>query len=289
MGAPFRNHHCCESLGWLFFVAHCHPRVTRTTRRGTQPCLGVGEAKPRGDGSLTGGGSSLLWQITANKDVQQLCVRPTGSDSPSPAHSSSISQAAGGLRASPHPCLTSLHLPPSPVPVSTFFLQGPPVRLASLCLSPPGGTQSISLNILPCAGLGVSGKENSSEKTRPRGQPGRDLPPAAWGPALGEPPAGSQLLRAPSRGPRPLEGHEPGAAGVHPPGSGTASPGEAGACPPHPPTPRALRWGPVLPATFLKHLVIATVTLGPRSCPQGVCVLVRGGQALGRGGGWGRG
>lgn len=111
VGAPFRNHHCCASLGWLFFVARCRPRVTRTTRRGTQPCPGVGEAKPRGDGSLTGGGSSLLWQITADKDAQQLCTRPTGSDSLSPVHSPSISQAAGGLRASPHPCLTSPPIP----------------------------------------------------------------------------------------------------------------------------------------------------------------------------------
>lgn len=146
VGAPFRNHHCCASLGWLFFVARRRPRVTRATRRGTQPCPGVGEAKPRGDGSLTGGGSSLLWQITADRDVQPLRTRPTGSGPLSPVHSPSISQAAGGLRAPPHPCLTSA---PSPVPLSSFFLQGPQVRLVSPCLRPTGVAQSISLNILP--------------------------------------------------------------------------------------------------------------------------------------------
>ncbi|XP_058597008.1 RIB43A-like with coiled-coils protein 2 isoform X1 [Neofelis nebulosa] len=75
----------------------------------------------------------------------------------------------------------------------------------------------------------VSGKEDSGEKTRTRRRLGRDLQPAAWGPALREPAAGSQLLRAPPRGPRPLEGHDPGAAGADPSGSEAANPGEAAA------------------------------------------------------------
>uniref|UniRef100_A0A4W2H9N6 RIB43A domain with coiled-coils 2 n=1 Tax=Bos indicus x Bos taurus TaxID=30522 RepID=A0A4W2H9N6_BOBOX len=40
---------------------------------------------------------------------------------------------------------------------------------------------------------------------------------------------------------------------------------------PSPPAP-ALRHGSVLPPAFLEHLVTAAVTLGPRSCPQGVYV-----------------
>ena len=117
----------------------------------------------------------------------------------------------------------------------------------SLLSEPPGKPlQSILLNIFPCAGPGVSGKENPREKTRTGGQPSRDLQPAAWGPALREPAAGSQLLWAASCGARPLEGHEPGAAGGDPPGAETASPGEAGACPlPPSPSPQP----PTVPST----------------------------------------
>ena len=157
----------------------------------------------------------------------------------------------------------------------------PAWQVDSLLSEPPGKPlQGIILNIFPCAGPGVSGKENSREKTRTGGQPSRDLQHAAWGPALGEPAAGSQLLRAASRGARPLEGHEPGAAGGDPPGAETPSPGEAGACPlplpqalsphcslHHHPSPLApaLRHGSVLPPAFLEHLVTAAVTLGPEA------------------------
>lgn len=140
-------------------------------------------------------------------------------------------------------------------------------------LHPTGVTQSSLLSLFRCAGLGVSGKETSREKTGTRGQLGRDHQPAAWGPAVGGPTAGSQLLRAPSRGPRPLEGHDPGAAGADPPGSETASPGEAGACPPPPPSPQTQLWAP---CHCLKHLVVASVTLAL----EAVQVLVAGGQEL---------
>lgn len=162
------------------------------------------------------------------------------------------------------PVLTSP--PPLPVPGALQCIL--PSRAPSEICWPV--TQSIFLNVF-CLGRRVSGKEKSREKTRTRGQPGRDHQPAARGSALREPAAGSQLLGAPPRGPRSLEGHDPGPAGADPPVSEAASPGEAGACPAPRPAPSPHAHAPLC-STCLLPAFLPRIAL-PGSCPQGSYLL----------------
>lgn len=94
------------------------PKVPRATGAGTEPCPGVSEAPPIGDGGLTRGDGSLLWQISANKQLQLSYTHPTGGGSLSPAVTPSSSRQPGSRgrptsepgESPPPPHLPQVHL-----------------------------------------------------------------------------------------------------------------------------------------------------------------------------------
>lgn len=140
--SPFRGHHGCESVRWTFFVACSHTGVTRATGRGTEPCPRVTEAKARGEGSPTQGGSSMLRQIGAKTQSNSAHNQQMAPSQPSsPAGYCLSSPRRPGPQGRPHSGLTSPPPPPGPGALQCIFPPRAPVRFAGLSL---GASSSMS-------------------------------------------------------------------------------------------------------------------------------------------------